>query len=431
VTVTAIRTASGLPVLNEGAKYGLAGQIVDELSAYTEASDAGVLFSLLAGFGAMLGRVPYVQAGARQHGRIWPLLVGPTSTGRKGTSWTIASMPLWYASPSFIGNNIHGGLSTGEGLIAMVRDAEPPDPTMPRKRLDDGVADKRRLIIEPEFARTLAASRRDNNTLSSVLREAWEGSTLSISTRSRPLKATDPHITLIGHATASELRTKLSDNDLAGGLVNRFLIVGVRRSKLLPSGDKPPDELLKALGAELHEKLEIAANGPRRLHRTKEAEDTWHDLYTKILNPDDDDETPFGQAVTRGPAYVARLSLLYAVLDGAIAIGKEHVAAAAWAWDYCYGSARQIFQPSEMKSEDAQKAEAYIRGAGGEPVSRSSLAKCFKNTKSPAELDRLTNHLLDLGNVVYGPVPPKSKHATLVWAADFKISSFPAQSRSP
>jgi putative DNA primase/helicase len=287
------------------------------------------------------------------------------------------------------------------------------------------------MILEPEFARVLTASRRDNNTLSTVLREAWEGNTLSVSTRTRPLRALSPHIALIGHATAAELRTKLSDNDLAGGLVNRFLIVGVRRSKLLPSGERPPDDLLKALGQELRERLQIGRSGPHQLRRTVDAEMMWQRLYTDVLNSDDDDETAFGQAVTRGPAYVARLSLVYAVLDGASAIEVPHVQAAALAWDYCYSSARQIFDTRETRhSEDFTRAEAYIRGAEGRGVTRSEMTRLFRN-KTQADLDRLTSELLAGGDIVYGEKPSRSKHASLVWAADFQIAQRKERSASP
>jgi hypothetical protein len=422
-------------VLHEGAKYGLAGQIVDELSQYTEASDAGVLFSLLAGFGAMLGRTPYIQAGSRQSARLWPLLVGPTSSGRKGTSWQVASMPLWYADRgAFITRNVHSGLSTGEGLIHLVRDGEEPDPAFPRKKLDEGVIDKRRLIVEQEFAgRVLAVSRRENSTLSSVLREAWEGSTLEVSTRTRPQRATAPHVVLICHATATELRTRLSDSDFSGGLVNRFLIVGVKRSKLLPSGELPPDDLLKALGMELGERLRTARDGPKRLSRTEDASKLWETLYRDILNADDDDETPFGQAVTRGPAYVARLSLVYAVLDGSPVVDVPHVTAAALAWDYCYSSAKQIFQSTAPLGEgdDVARAEAYIRACNGKGVTRSQLSALFRRGKSSAELDGLTKQLIATGNVAYGELPDKSRHPTLIWVGSFQISEDRAHSRSP
>ena len=43
------------------------------------------------------------------------LFVGPTGTGRKGTAWAAASMPLWFVDRGhFLTHNLqHGGLSTG------------------------------------------------------------------------------------------------------------------------------------------------------------------------------------------------------------------------------------------------------------------------------------------------------------------------------
>lgn len=423
------------PALDERAKYGLAGEIVEQLSPYTEAAEAGVLFTLLAGFGAMLGTEPYMQAGSRQAARLWPLLVGPTGTGRKGTSWTTASMPLWFADRgAFLNRCVSpGGLSTGEGLVSMVRDGEEPDNTKRRSQIDEGVADKRKLIVEPEFARTLAASRRDNNTLSGVLREAWEGSDLSILTRSKPLRASRPHIVLIAHCTPSELKSKLSDSDIAGGLVNRFLIVAVRRSKLLPSGERPPDDLLTSLGGQLRERFTAAKNGPRRLKRDDDAERLWEKLYTDVLNPDHDDEGPFAQAVTRGAAYVGRLSLIYAVLDGAHNIRQVHVAAAAAAWDYCYSSAQMLFGGNK-RNDDLAQAQAYIRACGPDGATRSALSRLFRRAKSSAELDSLTTELVGSGNVVLGAVPDRSKHPVLVWVGVEQFSQFAdarERSRSP
>lgn len=435
--VTAIRTQTGLPVLHQQALYGLAGEIVEGLSPFTEAADAGVLFTLLAGFGAMVGNTPYVQAGSRQAARLWPLLVGPTGTGRKGTTWTAAKMVLWYADRRFIDCNIQaGGLSTGEGLIQMVRDGEGLEgPVTKRAQTpDQGVVDKRKLIVEPEFARTLAASRRDQNTLSAVLREAWEGSSLAIATRTKPLKATSPHIVVIAHCTATELRTRLDDTDLSGGLVNRFLLVAVRRSKLLASGDKPPDTMLRTMGDDVRKRLIIAKDGPTRLYRTTDAAKLWETLYHDHLNPELDDDGPFAQAITRGAAYVARLSLVYALLDGSGAIEAPHVAAAAAAWDYCVATARMLFDSSKPlgESDDVARAEAYVRACGENGATRSKLSTLFKRIKSAAELDGLTQQMIAGGNVVYGPIPDKSRHPVLLWVAgDLQISKISGSLQRP
>ena len=54
-------------------------------------------------------------------------------------------------------------MSSGEGLIAQVRDpADDKDTHTP--------ADKRRLVIEPEFAQTLKVLAREGNTLSAIVR---------------------------------------------------------------------------------------------------------------------------------------------------------------------------------------------------------------------------------------------------------------------
>src|SRR3954471_16558445 len=86
----------------------------------------------------------------------------------------------------------------GEGLTWAVRDPSADDP---------GVIDRRLLIIEPEFASVLKTASRDISTLSPTLRTAWDGRPLAILTRSAPARATDAHIALIGHITATDSGT--------------------------------------------------------------------------------------------------------------------------------------------------------------------------------------------------------------------------------
>ena len=62
------------------------------------------------------------------------------------------------------------GLSSGEGLIWAVRDPNGQDA---------GVADRRLLVIEPEFVSVLKAVGREISTLSPTLRSAWDGRPLA------------------------------------------------------------------------------------------------------------------------------------------------------------------------------------------------------------------------------------------------------------
>ena len=101
---------------------------------------------------------------------------------------------------------------------------------------DMGVADKRLLVIEPEFASVLRVAGRDGNTLSTVYRQAWDSGLLRVLNKNSPVKATGTHISIIGHITRDELLMELSNNDKVNGFGNRNLWLCVQRSKFLPDG---------------------------------------------------------------------------------------------------------------------------------------------------------------------------------------------------
>jgi Protein of unknown function (DUF3987) len=184
----------------------------------------------LVGCGAALGRGPYYVADGARHGvNLFTGIVGESSKSRKGTAWGRVQTVLIEAADAGFGDRIEAGLSTGEGLINLVRD--------PREDDDDdlGVCDKRLLIVHSEFSSPLKMMRRGGNNLSEIIREAWDGGRLRVATKNSPLKATDPHISIIGHITRDELVERMNETDAANGFGNRFLWVRARRSKSLPS----------------------------------------------------------------------------------------------------------------------------------------------------------------------------------------------------
>jgi hypothetical protein len=152
------------PKLDDTALYGLPGKIVNAIGPHTEADPAAMLFTLFAGSGAMIGRAPHVLTGGVEHGaRIWPLVIGRTAGGVKGTSYAEIRRVLKEADPLFCAEKIVGGLSSAEGLIQQVRDGVGDDPD--DTHFDEGVTDKRLLVVESEFASVLAQGKRDGNTL--------------------------------------------------------------------------------------------------------------------------------------------------------------------------------------------------------------------------------------------------------------------------
>src|SRR5262249_36371000 len=149
---------------------------------------------------------------ARHYANLYACLVGFTSKGRKGTSWAHDRNVMLGADPVWTENCVHSGASSGEGLIHAVRDRV-MTPKQGKKggpatlvETDPGVADKRLLDIEYEFAGLLTVMRREGNLVSRVFRDGWDHGHLATLTKHSPSRASHAHISLIGHITLDELR---------------------------------------------------------------------------------------------------------------------------------------------------------------------------------------------------------------------------------
>ena len=177
--------------------------------------------------------------------------------------------------------SIQTGLSSGEGLIHAVRDSGRKSGEHPP---DDGVLDQRLLVIEPEFASPLRMIARDGNTLSPVVRQAWDGGKLQVMTKQSPETATNAHISIIGHVTRDELRRELTRTDAGSGFGNRFLWVCVRRSKLLPDGGLLPEVDFESIKGKLDCSVNFVRElGDHEFKRDHDAKTLWHSIYEANL----------------------------------------------------------------------------------------------------------------------------------------------------
>ena len=157
--------------LSDAALYGLAGDFVERIAPHTEADPALLLFDFLTVFGNLVGRGPHYLVEADEHpAELNVLMVGETAKARKGTG--TGRVVKFYAAavPGGIDGRTMHGFSSGEGLIERVRDAriEPDPKTGEPKTVDAGVDDKRLLVIQDEFASTLAVMTRQGNTLAGI-----------------------------------------------------------------------------------------------------------------------------------------------------------------------------------------------------------------------------------------------------------------------
>jgi hypothetical protein len=195
--------------------HGLAGEFVALTEPHSEAHPMALLAQFLVAFGAACGRgAHYPVEASRHHPNEFCVLVGPSAKGRKGSSWDHVEACLAATDAAFVDGGLVAGLSSGEGLIAHVRDAAD-------EHNNDAPDDKRRLVLEQEFAQVLKVLAREGNTLSPVVRQAWDGKPLQTMVRHSPLRAREAHIAIIGHITRDELLRYLNATELANGFFNR------------------------------------------------------------------------------------------------------------------------------------------------------------------------------------------------------------------
>jgi len=317
------------------------------------------------------------------------VLVGSTSKGRKGQAWSTPKALLERVDPKWAGERVRSGLSSGEGLIYHVRDAqEKEEPVKERGQavryqtvvVDPGVHDKRLLIFEPELASVLRRMNGETSSLSAVMRQAWDSGDLSTLTRREPLRATGAHISVIAHVTDEELVANLTETERANGFANRFLFCIVSRSKLLPEGGGVAEETLKPLVANLHRAIVLTTENPRELRRTPEAREMWAAVYPALS---EGQPGLLGAVLARAEAHVLRLSLLYAVLDGASAVDVVHLAAALALWDYADASARLIFGHRSGLG-DLDRVVSALRARG--PLNQTEISSLFYRNKTADQL---------------------------------------------
>ena len=382
------------PMLSAEAKRGLAGEFASLTTAHSEADPVAIMLTTLTAVGALMGRSQFLRVSdTLHHARLFCALVGDTSRARKGTSLAPVQRILGETEmllrarstlpfPSGLPLRIAHGLSSGEGLVAEIRDK--------RDEADQGFTeDKRLFVVEGEFGAVLRQFQRQGNTLSTNLRTAWDGWDLGTMTKHNRDKATAPHVCIVGHITRHELRDLLSMTDVWGGLVNRLLWACVRRHAVVACPKSIRDEDLARLAAELARVVIHAHERPGELRMTNSATDLWAHVYPELTM---DRPGLFGAATARAEAQTLRLALTYAQLDAAAHVEQQHLEAALALWRYADDSAEYLFGGLDGIEFDPIAQKILTALAGG-PKRQTEIVDLFsRNLKSC----RLQTALADL-----------------------------------
>ena len=377
------------PQLPPIALHSTLGRMAEAACSNSEAVPASVAIHILARFAATLGRTAYIEIGDhKRHLRMFSLIVGPTAKGRKGTSSEMPNKLFeiiyvnYLTRAKFLPLEKLTALSTGEGLIQKVRDPFSWT-TGDKEHNDPGVIDKRLLCDISEFAGVLAQGRREGATLSTVLRDAFDGVDLTTPSATAFRRASNTHICVVGSVPETEIVKSLNDIEKTNGFANRFPMFYSARPKIVPL-PKPTDHMLMEQFAKHVADAIWKASKVGLVDMDDDAQSLWKtSLYAQI----EDKTYPdlIGSLLGRRSLHTMIFAALIALFDHKCKISVDHLLAAdAW-MEYWEQTVLFVFSTAEqnekaLKDKDLQdKLVKMIAELGGVQVSHTVLASRATN----------------------------------------------------
>lgn len=343
----------------DDAFHGPLGEYARRSADHIEVDHFTLYMQLLVMFGSLIGRRRTCQGGDSPHfPNLFLAVVADTGQG-KGCIGNRAEQFVQAVDPEFR-SIVHRDVQSAPALIRLVADEQRKTVLRRGKTslpadviVAPAVTDKRCLLIQSEMQTIFTAKGRQGCTLGSLLKQAWDGVTLENNTKEGSLRATDPHISMLGSITPQELRQAVAASkiDRENGFFNRFLFVRPRTVRYLPhGGDRtitedltgPLRRALNAMGPAVP-----PAMASSLMEFDTQASRDWEPFYYAYRDHTD----PFfnglqGFQQRLGPT-TKRIAMILAALDGADSISAVHLNAARTACLRCLDDCRAIFATRE------------------------------------------------------------------------------------
>jgi hypothetical protein len=393
------------PAWDDSILYGPAGELIRKASQFNESHPAGMLVDLLVSIGSIIGRGPYFTISSTQHyTNEFMARVGDSSKSRKGTGRDVIDAVVKLVDSNWYSNRIASGFGSGEAIVNQVRDPIVEKKLNHRTGTWDtlttpGIDDKRLCIREGELASVFVLAGKPESRADLVIRDAWDSKPLrnlvkgkSRDGLSNSAKCEEPHISISGDTTISELRQKMPTGAYDNGFGNRFIYVYVYRVKDCPQGSPPLDWAQETLY--FHKVIQFAKN-VKHVSMSKQARDWWNYHYSELEH-----NGPGGLAgkmTTRAAAHLRRLAMLYALIDLSDRIELKHFQAAEKLWRYCEESAMFIF--SGVTKEQLRIVQwVAVRG----PVTFKQIREdMYQRNRSAADIKADVDSLVKTGHLFF------------------------------
>jgi hypothetical protein len=362
--------------LNEVAWRGLVGRYRDVVAPCTEAPEVFHLGSFVAAVGCLIGRRAWVRAPQHIFPNYYCLLVGKTANARKTTAYQFA-VDLFDEVQELIYDD-HAkrlnGLASPEGLALAMKYRDSPEPYRIL-----GIEDEFRSLITKGSQRAVA------NLIPKITELFNSPRTFEVNTKNNPILVRNPFLCLLAASTRAWFEQSLTQRDVSGGFLNRWLLFEGQAEKELPTPppveQHPWENLVLEVADAIH-----SASGVFRF--SGKADEYYKDFY-HVTRVEFDSE-----ATSRTDLHGRKLGLLYAILanrkDNLIHL--EDIEAGTEVAKYCARVAEPIAACLDVSLQRGLEERVVSRIATKPGIDRREMYRSL-HISSP-ELYRILEYLV-------------------------------------
>jgi hypothetical protein len=430
------KTTSTPAPIREEAFIGFAGRWVKIAAEQTECNRDCLLAHFLACVGVLFGRYFYTFLGQNIFANEFLIVLGDSASGRKGTA-LFEVQRFMALVETFWHHKVRKSIQSGEAVVHFTRDkvegfSRGKTPVKIVK--DEGVEDKRLLIVEPELSHFFKISERNGNSLTEKLRDAYDcPDLLQNSNKNSPETATNPYVSMIGHITEAELKTTNPTN-IISGYINRNTYVHAFRAQRIPNSR--PIQWPKELVDELVETIRLAQRPSgsmsveelsldlpdqiKEIPFDEEAQILWEKLHAE----DGTENGPMRVILERRLAHIRKFSLKYAILDRSPVQTSAHLLAGVALQDHSDALAVSVFAdfgPNKL----ANKILTALNRESPKGLTKTRIYdEVARNNASKSDMNEALSILSQnkLAHVTLKKFDPKANKPTEVWFAGQKTT---------
>ena len=354
-----IETATA-PELPDSAYRGLFGMYRDATKDRSEVCNEFRFASLKTNIGAILGRSVGGRFGDSVfYPNFYTALLGQSAKAKKSEAIRHGMFMMNEADPNVLAMS---HLATPEGVIALLADApagedDTPEDVILREQARCENEGTRLIVHVDEFANLLGkAKKKTSDGLLVTLTTAFDNpSRLDNPTKSDPIKAFNPSVSIAAASTKAWLEHTLSLHDIHGGFGNRFVYYCNSEMPPVAIPGASDYDILKHIQAELQGLRERYAHKPAQFHFNADASEMFQDWYKELFyrqarTQNDTIETMLG----RLDLHVRKFALMYAALENEphdYEIKLEHIITACEIGAYWYDTIEFLFDKFTFNQE--------------------------------------------------------------------------------